>query len=295
MTGLFRACWTVTVVCSIPAWRGDARRIELAHMSLKGRSAEVQEFNDSVSMELPMHKFAEEMGAAPPLPKLVPSSLLQDAAQSWSSAVEDGIRSQWNETRVWKLLAHTDIHPETNAIQRRIEPFLRSVRHFWGDLPLPALYILTAFVVLLCCSGCYCLFDCLGCAQFDENAKAIRQQHVSDGQVVFEWSQTTDAAIIYMTPPVDLSKRDLDIKIASQHLRVGQKGKPCIIKADIFNAVNKERSRWKLLGKGKLQIRLQKEAPAEWPFALQLHAHNANNSCRLRDAWASQRQPMTAS
>lgn len=140
-----------------------------------------------------------------------------------------------------------------------------------GEVPLHAFGMLVLALVPL--ATCWCWLDWCVFAQrkhFEDQDKDIRQQHIVDGKVVYEWSQTPEVATIFIRLPRNSSKNDLDIKIASKHLRVGRRGKPCAIKAELFNSVDKESSRWTLRGKTSLQIYLRKAHHAEWPYVLHL-------------------------
>jgi hypothetical protein len=53
-----------------------------------------------------------------------------------------------------------------------------------------------------------------------------RQSFKHDGRVVYEWEQSMEEVLIYITPPEGLTGQHLDIKITNLHLRVGIKGNP---------------------------------------------------------------------
>lgn len=98
-----------------------------------------------------------------------------------------------------------------------------------------------------------------------------RMRYLHNGRVVYEWDQTTDVATLYIKPPHGVRKTDLDIRVAPRHLRVGRKGKPSFLTAEIYDFVNEVKSSWSLQRNGELQIFLRKTKPATWPTVL-LHS-----------------------
>lgn len=111
-----------------------------------------------------------------------------------------------------------------------------------------------------------------------------RHQHVVDGQVVFEWSQTQEEATVFICPPATVGKRDIHIRISSRTLRIGCRGAPCALKAIFHKAVDKRASLWTMRSIGNLQIFLRKETPAEWPYILDLRRNSP-------ESWLARRQP----
>mmetsp|Transcript_34345 Transcript_34345/g.61901 ORF Transcript_34345/g.61901 Transcript_34345/m.61901 type:complete len:235 (+) Transcript_34345:117-821(+) len=109
-----------------------------------------------------------------------------------------------------------------------------------------------------------------------------RHQHIVDGQVIFEWSQTQEAATIFICPPANVGKRDIHIRISSRTLRIGCRRAPCALKATFHKSVDKRTSLWTMRNIGSLQIFLRKEIPAEWPYILELQ-RNAPESWQARD------------
>lgn len=167
----------------------------------------------------------------------------------------------------------------------------------WLKMPLFNIYIY-GFLLFLWVCGCYYLLDWMirpsnrddkptKVFRWQQNqpdvkpAKVVRQQHVVDGQVVYEWSQTSKEATIFLTIPGNVSKRDLDIKISSKQIRVGRRGSPCLIEGDFVNQVDKQKSRWELHSDGNLRIFLQKKIAEEWPLVLKFRSKSVETSCRL--------------
>lgn len=99
-------------------------------------------------------------------------------------------------------------------------------------------------------------------------SRKSRIPYMHDGRVVYEWNQTADGATIYIRPPAGISKRDLDIRISSRHLRVGRKGKPSFLREETYDMVDERKSSWSLRSNGELQIYLVKTKRTIWPSLL---------------------------
>lgn len=89
-----------------------------------------------------------------------------------------------------------------------------------------------------------------------------------DAQGEYEWSQTPEVATIYIKLPMGVTEHDIDIKIASQRLRVGVKGKSRIIKAELFDKVDKDACTWRLIEFKYLEIDLHKTTHRDWQSIL---------------------------
>lgn len=160
------------------------------------------------------------------------------------------------------------------------KPDLQWIRSQWVKLPkLPiehqnvlgylAMFALLAFISCICPS----------CGQRLHHYYPMRKtrfQYTHNGRPVYEWDQTLEDATIYIRPPEGLTKRDLEIKIAARHLRVGRKGKPAFLLEETYDIVNKDRSTWSLRN-GELQIHLKKARKVEWPAVL-LHKQKSTSS-----------------
>mmetsp|Transcript_32311 Transcript_32311/g.58952 ORF Transcript_32311/g.58952 Transcript_32311/m.58952 type:complete len:270 (-) Transcript_32311:37-846(-) len=132
-------------------------------------------------------------------------------------------------------------------------------------VPTPVLaYLAGAVLVALSFSSCCLVRRLTTCLPL----KGARQQHLHNGNVVYEWDQTPNRATIYIRPPKYVSKSDLDIRISARHLRVARKGKPSFLREEIYELVNEEMSFWTLRSSGELQIYLKKAKKAQWPAVL---------------------------
>ena len=118
------------------------------------------------------------------------------------------------------------------------------------------------------------------CAAFhpEEMADALakkaqgRQKFQHEGRTVYEWEQTLDEVLIYITPPPGITAEQLDCKIKASHLTLGLRGadKP-FIDEDFPHKVLVDESMW-TLDEGVLEISLQKMAKGEtWEMALKGH------------------------
>lgn len=102
-----------------------------------------------------------------------------------------------------------------------------------------------------------------------------RLQHLYKGRVIYEWDQTSEMINIYIKPPPGLKKRDFEITVQPNNLKVGRKGKAAFLKEKIFDKVDAQKSSWDLRN-DEIQIYLQKECPGDWPAALQHRSSESN-------------------
>mmetsp|Transcript_129714 Transcript_129714/g.225356 ORF Transcript_129714/g.225356 Transcript_129714/m.225356 type:complete len:251 (+) Transcript_129714:111-863(+) len=145
-----------------------------------------------------------------------------------------------------------------------------SSRKFLGEAPLPV----TGSVIV---SGFVALFWLVGALaqHLLSRSKGSRIQYIHDGRVVYEWDQSPKAVIVYIKPPKGMTKGDLDIRIASRHLRVGRKDKPSFLAEETYDLVNEQMSSWCLRSNGELQIILRKARRGLWPVLL-MHTDAGN-------------------
>jgi len=104
--------------------------------------------------------------------------------------------------------------------------------------------------------------------QGPEGMSGERQAFVHDGRKVYEWDQSADGVMIYIPVPSGLDKSDLDVKILSKRIVVGKMGKPPFLSQEYPNEIQPTESHWRMLGKGELEIYLQKKEEGEWNEAL---------------------------
>lgn len=95
-----------------------------------------------------------------------------------------------------------------------------------------------------------------------------RITHLHDDVPIYDWDQNFAEVNIYMMPPPNVDKEDLEIKIASGKLKVGRKGKPPFLQEDLYATIIEQESSWKLRGNGELKIQLRKAKLETWPHAL---------------------------
>jgi len=104
--------------------------------------------------------------------------------------------------------------------------------------------------------------------------KGKRKPHLHNGRLIYEWEQSDTAAKLFLMVPSHFKKCDLEIKITTTRVEVGQKGKPPFLAEDIFGEVNEEGqgSAWRLRSNGELQIYLEKKESSadkeDWPHVL---------------------------
>lgn len=73
-----------------------------------------------------------------------------------------------------------------------------------------------------------------------------RIQFKHQGRQIYEWEQSIDEVNIYISPPPNITKDLLDIKISSNHLIVGLKGADPFIDEDTGGQVKVQDSTWTL-------------------------------------------------
>ena len=76
--------------------------------------------------------------------------------------------------------------------------------------------------------------------------------------------------MIYIPVPPGVDKSDLDVKILANRVVVGKMGKAPFLSHEYFDEIKSEESRWRMLGKGELEIYLRKNEEGEWNEALLL-------------------------
>ena len=64
--------------------------------------------------------------------------------------------------------------------------------------------------------------------------------------IIYEWEQTLEEVLIFIYPPEGIRAKDLDILIQKQHLRVGIRGNPPFLDADLESTVSVDNSLWTL-------------------------------------------------
>ncbi|CAK9252435.1 unnamed protein product [Sphagnum jensenii] len=94
----------------------------------------------------------------------------------------------------------------------------------------------------------------------------IKFEH--EGTTVYEWDQTLDEINIYIIPPPNVTRKQLDIKLTSNHVSVGLVGVKPFIDEDTGGTIKLDESTWTLVD-GELTITLQKMIRADkWTCAL---------------------------
>lgn len=99
-----------------------------------------------------------------------------------------------------------------------------------------------------------------------------RQKFEYNGRVVYELDQTLEEIRIYITPPPNMTAKQIQCDITSKHLALGLKGseKP-FIDEDFFSKVKVDESSW-MMSDGEIEVNLQKVNKAEtWESALKGH------------------------
>ncbi len=101
-----------------------------------------------------------------------------------------------------------------------------------------------------------------------KKGKEGRFKFEHNGITIYEWEQSMNEVNIYIEPPPGISRKQLDIVIGHNRLRVGIKGTNPFIDENTGGAVKPDESLWTLLD-GEININLQKMNKAEaWECAL---------------------------
>ncbi len=92
-----------------------------------------------------------------------------------------------------------------------------------------------------------------------------RRAFTSGGQTVYEWEQTLEDVLVYITPPPGVKASHLFVKIAPGHVSLGLKGAPPFIDERLAGTCVAGESLW-TFDDGVLQVQLTKAHRAEtWP------------------------------
>ena len=99
-----------------------------------------------------------------------------------------------------------------------------------------------------------------------------RQKFIHDGKTVYEWEQSMEEVLVYLTPPPGVTAKHLDCKITATHLTVGIKGNPPFLNHQTTGTVVVDESCW-TFDDGEMEINLQKAKKGEtWNSVLEGHA-----------------------
>ena len=112
----------------------------------------------------------------------------------------------------------------------------------------------------------------------DNDFEVRRQKFRSEGKVIYEWEQSLEDLIIYITPPKVLKGKDMDIRIQARHVSIGRKGsKVRFIDEDLVYTVKVDQCFWSLTD-GLLEINLTKmETGKMWPAVFVGHMQQKMN------------------
>mmetsp|Transcript_10995 Transcript_10995/g.31241 ORF Transcript_10995/g.31241 Transcript_10995/m.31241 type:complete len:155 (-) Transcript_10995:213-677(-) len=99
-----------------------------------------------------------------------------------------------------------------------------------------------------------------------------RRKFEHQGRTIYEWEQSLNEVLIFITPPAGVKASDLSIKITKTHLTVGLKNveRP-FIDEEFFDTVVTDESYW-TMDDGVIEINVQKmRKAATWDAALKGH------------------------
>jgi hypothetical protein len=110
-----------------------------------------------------------------------------------------------------------------------------------------------------------------------------RNVHMHKGKQIYEWDQEASTANIYIQPPPEMIKTDMQVGIRSHDLKVGRKGKAPFLKEQFYAEIVSEKSSWTFEG-GEVIITLKKKQDAEWPYVLKHRATTRTSSSPVRSS-----------
>lgn len=120
-------------------------------------------------------------------------------------------------------------------------------------------------VAAMICTMCWCRsfeFQMSEASTYDD--EELREGCSSDGAVRYEWIQTPQVATMYLTPPSDITKQTVAIGISPWGFKVGKKGAKPFFKEETFREVDPNKSSWKMLANGVLEINFYKAEDDMW-------------------------------
>ena len=104
------------------------------------------------------------------------------------------------------------------------------------------------------------------------SSSAGRQKFEHNGRVIYEWEQSMEEVLMYVTPPEGVTARMIDCTITSNRLKLGLTGNPPFINEETFDTVVVDESFWTMDDSGVIEINLQKMRKAStWASALKGH------------------------
>lgn len=145
---------------------------------------------------------------------------------------------------------------------------------------------ISVFLIAVLCCSCCVMDRFMGGGRsrkhthFEEDL-CPRITHLHDKKPIYEWDQNSTVANIYMKPPPNVEKKDLEIKISSKKLKVGRKGKPPFLQEDLYAPICEEESSWRLRSNGELKINLRKAVKGEWPKVL----NHRSDTDEMKTSW----------
>jgi CS domain len=106
----------------------------------------------------------------------------------------------------------------------------------------------------------------------EKDPKTGRYVYYYDSRKIYQWEQSLDTITLYLDPPPNCQAKDLDIIIATNHIKVGLRGADTyFIDESLFSCIDTSESCWFLDPQDStLQLVLYKQRRGEtWECALQ--------------------------
>jgi CS domain len=106
----------------------------------------------------------------------------------------------------------------------------------------------------------------------EKDPKTGRYVYYYDNREIYQWDQSLDTITLYLDPPPNCQAKDLDIVIATNHIKVRLRGADsCYIDEPLFSCIDTSESCWFLDSQDNtLQLVLYKQRRGEtWECVLQ--------------------------
>jgi hypothetical protein len=137
----------------------------------------------------------------------------------------------------------------------------------------------TSMVMFFMLFTCMCTTSCCVVSKVALPKSPARKQFKFRGRLIFEWDQDETSVNLYINPPDDIKKQDIDVRIWPRHIIIRKKGVPPFIKDELYSAIDEQASSWKISSKGELVVCLRKTETVEWPCVLMSHLRMGSKGC----------------
>jgi len=110
---------------------------------------------------------------------------------------------------------------------------------------------------------CFCLYK-------TRPVEKERNRYTRKGRVVYEWKDTSEAAVLFTKLPSGVTSKELEIKFWQKHLKIGRSGKLPFLREELFSSVVVNECTWEVSG-DELTVILHKDVKESWPCVFRAH------------------------